>query len=91
MGSAGGALRRLQYGFSGRSIVRGFPLGFGCGEGRFQLGFGVGFPGLGAQAFGDLQAGDRLRVIAGELGWRAGLSQLRINSRSTRIEVWKDD
>lgn len=51
----------------------------------------VAFGSMSSQAFGDLQAGDRLRVIAGELGWRAGLSQLRINSRSTRIEVWKGD
>ena len=33
-----------------------------------------------------LQPGERIRLIGAELGWRAGLVQLRIDVRKTRIE-----
>jgi hypothetical protein len=39
------------------------------------------------RTFQDLRVGDRLRVLAGELGWRDGVPQLRIDSRQTRLEV----
>ena len=39
----------------------------------------------------DLQVGDRVLVNSAELGWRAGLPQLRINPRITRMEVISRD
>ena len=37
--------------------------------------------------FTRLKVGDRLRVLAAELGWRDGVPQLRIDQRTTRLEV----
>ena len=34
-----------------------------------------------------LQPGEKIRLIGAELGWRAGLVQLRIDVRKTRIEL----
>ena len=34
-----------------------------------------------------LQPGERIRLIGAELGWRAGLIQLRVDVRKTRIEL----
>lgn len=39
------------------------------------------------ETFADISVGDRILVISAELGWRAGLPQLRISSQGTRIEV----
>lgn len=36
-----------------------------------------------------LRPGDNLKIMAAEIGWRAGLPQLRIDSRKTRMEVTK--
>ena len=35
----------------------------------------------------NLQPGEKIRLIGAELGWRAGLVQLRIDVRKTRIEL----
>lgn len=34
-----------------------------------------------------LRPGQRLKIMAAEIGWRAGLPQLRIDSRKTRLQV----
>jgi hypothetical protein len=34
-----------------------------------------------------LRPGQRLKLMAAEIGWRAGLPQLRIDSRKTRLQV----
>jgi hypothetical protein len=34
-----------------------------------------------------LRPGQRLKLLAAEIGWRAGLPQLRIDSRKTRLQV----
>jgi len=35
----------------------------------------------------ELEIGDRVLISSAELGWRAGLPQLRMNPRITRMEV----
>ena len=37
----------------------------------------------------EANAGDHIKVVAAELGWRAGLPQLRIDTRSTRVTIKK--
>ncbi len=39
----------------------------------------------------ELEIGDRVLISSAELGWRAGLPQLRINPRITRMEVTSRD
>jgi len=39
------------------------------------------------ETFSDISVGDRILLIGAELGWRAGLPQLRVSPRGTRIEV----
>ncbi len=39
------------------------------------------------ETFSDISVGDRILLTGGELGWRAGLPQLRVSPRGTRIEV----
>jgi hypothetical protein len=34
-----------------------------------------------------LEPGEKIRLIGAELGWRAGLVQLRIDVRKTRVEL----
>ena len=43
------------------------------------------------ETFADISVGDRILVISAELGWRAGLPQLRISPQGTRIEVRQRD
>jgi hypothetical protein len=34
-----------------------------------------------------LRPGQTLKLLAAEIGWRAGLPQLRIDTRKTRLQV----
>ena len=47
----------------------------------------VAFGSAVTHTFTRLEVGDRLRVLAAELGWRDGVPQLRIDQRTTRLEV----
>ena len=47
----------------------------------------VAFGSAIGMTFTSLRVGDRLRVLSGELGWRDGVPQIRIDARSTRLEV----
>ena len=43
------------------------------------------------ETFADITVGDRVLLTGAELGWRAGLPQLRISPRNSRIEVRSRD
>ena len=51
----------------------------------------VAFGSSITQSFTQLTVGDQLRVMVAELGWRDGVPQLRIDQRTTRLEVEKSD
>ncbi len=54
------------------------------GSGLVEL---VAFGAGRSESFDNLQIGDRIRVMAAELGWREGTPQLRIDSRNTRMTI----
>ena len=44
--------------------------------------------GMGrSETFDKLQVGDRIKLMAAEIGWREGTPQLRIDPRNTRLTV----
>ena len=48
--------------------------------------------GMGrTETFDKLNIGDRVKLIAAEIGWREGTPQLRIDPRNTRLTVEEPD
>ena len=39
----------------------------------------------------NMKQGDEVRIISADLGWREGVIQLRIDKRTTRIEIISKD
>ncbi len=38
-----------------------------------------------------MKQGDEVRIISADLGWREGIIQLRVDKRTTRIEILSKD
>ena len=47
----------------------------------------VAFGAGRSESFDNLRIGNRIRLMAAELGWREGTPQLRIDARNTRLTI----